>query len=75
MSSIQLNVNINFEQLVNTVKQLSPKEKMQINDALWDSNMDIPEEHQELVRQRVNAADKNPARLLDWDTASKKLMP
>ena len=75
MNSIHLNVNLNFQQLVDTIKQLSPKEKLQINEALWEENMDIPVEHQTLVLDRVKTARKDPKRLLDWDEASKKLKP
>jgi len=75
MSSIHLNVNLNFEQLVDTIKQLSPKEKLQINEALWEENMDIPIEHQTLVLDRVKRARNDPGRLLDWDKAAKKLKP
>jgi hypothetical protein len=73
--SIQLKVNLNFQQLVETIKQLSPKEKLQINEALWEENMDIPEEHKELVVNRIKKARQHPARLEDWDKASKKLKP
>jgi hypothetical protein len=75
MSSIQLSVNLNFQQLLETVKKLSPKEKMQVNEALWEEDMDIPREHQELVLGRVKNARKHPETLLDWDKASKKLRP
>ena len=42
MNSIRLNVNLNFQQLLDSIKQLSPKEKLQLNEALWEENMDIP---------------------------------
>ena len=73
MSSIQLNVNLNLQQLVDTIKKLSPKEKMQINDAIWEENMDIPAEHKELVLSRIKKARQHPERLLDWDKATGKL--
>jgi hypothetical protein len=72
-NSIQLNVNFNFQQLVDAIKHLSPKEKLQIKEALWEENMDIPLEHQTIVLDRVKSAKQNPARLLDWDEASQKL--
>jgi len=73
MNSIRLNVNLNFQQLLDSIKQLSPKEKLQLNEALWEENMDIPLEHQTLVLDRVKKARENPKRLLNWDEASKKL--
>ena len=68
-----LNVNFSFPQLVDVIKNLSPKEKLQISDALWEGDIDIPDEHQALVLERIKNARKNPARLLDWDKASKNL--
>ena len=75
MSSVQLNVNLDLQQLVETIKKLSPKQKMQINDAIWEENMDVPAEHKELVLDRIKKARKNPERLLDWDKAMDKLTP
>ena len=72
-SNIHLNVNINFQQLLETIRQLSPKEKLQVNEALWENDMDIPGEHQELVLERIKNAQQNPKLLLDWDEAKRKL--
>lgn len=66
---------MSFQQLVETIKQLSPKEKLQINDALWDGDIDIPKEHQDLVLSRIEKARQDPGRLKNWDEASKKLRP
>lgn len=73
MTTLNVNINLNFEQLVAAVKQLSPKEKQQLNDILWDENMEIPIEHQRLVLDRIAKAKQNPKRLLDWDEAVKTL--
>lgn len=64
---------MNFQQLLDAMKQLSPKEKLQISDVLWDENMEIPREHQELVLDRIRTARQNPSRMLDWDEASEQL--
>jgi hypothetical protein len=72
-TTIQLNINFSVQQLVAAIKQLSPSEKLQINEALWDSTMDIPLEHQTLVLERVKSARKNPEQLLTWDEAAKTL--
>ena len=45
MNTVALNVNLNFQQLVDAVKKLSPAEKLKLNDAIWDENMQVPEEH------------------------------
>ena len=73
MENIQLNINFSFPQLVDIIKKMSPKEKLQINEAIWEDNMDIPKEHQALVLGRIKSARQNPERLLNWDTASEKL--
>jgi hypothetical protein len=72
MSSIHLNMNFNFQQIVDMVKQLSPNEKLKLSDVIWDENMDIPSEHKEIVLDRIKKSKKNPERMLDWDKVSKK---
>ena len=73
MSSLHLNMNLSFQQLVDVVKQLSPVEKQKLNDVMCDESMDIPIEHQKLVLDRIKKSKKNPERMLDWDKASKRL--
>jgi len=68
-NSIQLNVNFNFQQLLDAIRHLSPEEKQQINEVLWDEQMGIPTEHQTLVMDRVKKSKQAPGRLLDWDAA------
>ena len=71
--TVNINVNFNFEQLKDAVKQLTPKEKLQINEVLWEDNLDIPIEHQNIVLERMESARHNPERLLDWDKVSKNI--
>lgn len=73
MDSVNLNINLNFEQLLEAVKQLSPIDKLKINDAIWDETSDIPLEQQNLVLSRIKASKNNPERLLDWDEVLKTL--
>ncbi len=75
MNSLQLNVNLNFQQLLEVVKQLSPAEKVKLNEFIWNENFDIPVEHQKIVLGRIKKSKANPSRLLDWDEASKILNP
>ncbi len=75
MSSLHLNINLSFQQLIDVVKQLSPSEKLILNDVIWDERMEIPEEHQKLVLERKQKSKQNPERMLDWDKASKSLKP
>jgi len=73
MNSINVNIDLSFKQLVEAVKQLSPREKLLLNDVLWNESMEIPAEHQALVLGRIQKAKQNPNRLVDWDEASKSL--
>ena len=75
MNNIHVQVNLKFQQLVDAVKQLTPNEKLILNEAIWDESMPIPEEHKKLVLGRIKKARKNPDQLLDWETASKTLKP
>jgi len=73
MESIRLNINLTLEQLIETVKQLSPLDKLKVNEAIWDEQIDIPKEHQELVLDRIAKSKANPERMLDWDEVLKTL--
>jgi hypothetical protein len=73
METIKLNINLTVNQLVEAVKQLSPKDRLKINDAIWNDNIEIPIEHQKIVLDRMAKAKTNPVRLLDWDEVSKTL--
>ncbi len=70
-----VNTDLSFEQIVEAVKQLSPEEKLALNDVLWNESIQIPEEHQLLVLERIQKAKQNPERLIDWDEAAKVLKP
>lgn len=73
MHNIQLNINLTFDQLLEAVKQLSPNQKLILNNALWDETMEIPLEQQELVLQRKQDSKENPDNMLNWKEASKTL--
>ena len=73
MNSLHLNIDLNFQQLLEIVKQLSPIEKVKLNEFLWNEDTEIPLKHQELVLSRIKKSKENPARLLDWDQAQKTL--
>lgn len=49
MNSIPININLNFQQLIEVVKKLPPAKKSILNDILWDNSMPVPDEHQTLV--------------------------
>jgi hypothetical protein len=73
MDSLQLHINLSFQQLLEVVKQLSPAEKLQLNDAIWDEASEIPVEHQRIVLERKQKSKIDPSRMLDWEVAIKKL--
>ena len=73
MNTVQLNIDLNFQQLVDIVKKLSPSEKLKLNESLWSENIEIPIEQQELVLGRMQKSKENPERLLDWDLAVKTI--
>ncbi|MCR5861273.1 addiction module protein [Flavobacterium sp. J372] len=73
MDSVNLNIRLNLDQLLQAVKQLSPKDKLKVNDAIWDDSTDIPKAHQQLVMSRIEAAKQDPNRMLDWDEVAKFL--
>ncbi len=75
MNSLQVNVSLNFQQLLEVVKQLSPTEKLKLNEFIWNENIEIPIEHQKLVLDRIQKSKADPGRMLDWDEASKTLKP
>ena len=73
METIKLNIDLSVNQLIEAVKQLSPKDRLKVNDAIWNEDIEIPIEHQKIVVDRMTKAKANPERLLDWDEVSKNL--
>ena len=71
MDTSKINVNLNLNQVLEAVKQFSPKDRLKINDAIWKDDFEVPLEHQKIVLARIEKAKKNPERLLDWDIVSK----
>ena len=73
----QLNIPISFRQVVDIVRQLSPSEKQQLGEVLWDEqNIDdiiIPEEHRFMVRERIKKYENNPEKYLSWDNIERKI--
>ena len=74
---IQLNVPLSFNQLVEVVQQLSTKEKLQLGRILWDETkeeeIDIPEEHKQIVRQRLTRMEEQPESCLAWEDIERKI--
>jgi hypothetical protein len=68
-----ININLSFQQLAETVRQLSPADKIKLNEVIWSENTAIPAEHQKLVLDRMNKAKQKPEMMLDWNEALKTL--
>jgi hypothetical protein len=75
METLDVKINIDFAQLSSIVKQLNPSENLKLNEIIWNDEMEIPEEHKQLVLSRVKKARKNQNRLIAWDKAVKLLRP
>lgn len=70
MNSLNLKVDLDFKELLKVVKQLSPSEKLELNDAIWKDDIEIPIEHQKIVLNRIKKSKDSPERMLDWDNVS-----
>jgi hypothetical protein len=74
---VQLNVPLSFRQVVDIVKQLSPSEKQQLGEVLWaEQSADdfvVPEEHKQIVRERIKKYENIPDSYLSWDDIENKM--
>jgi hypothetical protein len=74
---ILLNVPVSFEQVIDLVKQLSPAEKQQLSEVLLTEqsvdDIEIPEEHKELVRARIKKYEDKPGSYFTWNEIEQKL--
>jgi uncharacterized protein YpuA (DUF1002 family) len=76
MSASNVYLSLDLSQLFELAKQLSPGDKQQLITMLKEDqeyNIDIPEEHKNLVRERVIQYKKNPEDVLDWNEFRKSL--
>jgi hypothetical protein len=74
---IQLKVPLSVDQLIDIVRQLSPKEKQKLSSVLWDETREeevfIPEEHKKIVRQRLKRMEESPETNLSWEDIERKI--
>lgn len=74
---VQLNIPLSFKQVVDIVKQLSPSEKQQLSEVLrTEQNIDdivIPEEHKQIVRERIKKYEKSSGSYLSWNDIECKM--
>ena len=75
--NIQLNVPLSFTQVVDIVRQLSVLEKLQLSEVLFNEQntdeMFIPEEHKQIVLERIKKYENNPNSYLSWDDIEQKM--
>ncbi len=73
----QLNISLSFKQVVDIVKQLSPSEKQTLSELLWmEKDLDdivIPEEHKQIVRERIKKYENSPDSYLSWNDIERKM--
>ena len=66
-----------MDTIVRIVKQLSPSEKQQLGEVLWDEqivdDIVISEEHKQVVRERIKKYENIPDCYLTWDDIERKM--
>ncbi|MCB9202998.1 MAG: hypothetical protein H6604_08140 [Flavobacteriales bacterium] len=65
MNAVQLNINLSFQQLVEAVKQLSPKEKSKLNQIILQENLqefELTQKMKDTLDDRLEEKDFIPAR-------------
>jgi putative addiction module component (TIGR02574 family) len=77
MHTQHVNISLSFNQVVDIVRQLSPKEKLQLSSVIWDETkeeeIDIPEEQKLVVRQRLERMEEHPESCLTWEDIERKI--
>jgi len=73
MNSSRTNAQISFNELVAIVKTLSVTEKQLLTEALWEDNMPVFDEHQNIVKERMKKSKQQPERMLNWESVSKSI--
>lgn len=73
METLKITNQFNLNEILEAIKQLSPKDRLKINDVIWNEETEIPIEHQKLVLNRIAKSKKNSERLLIWDDVAKDL--
>ena len=67
---LQLNIPLNFDQLLGLVKQLSPKEKLKLESMIWnetdEENIKISSVQKKIVNDRLQRMNNNPSDCKSW---------
>ena len=74
---IQLNIPLNFDQLLGLVKQLSPKEKLKLESMIWnetdEENIEISAVQKKIVHERLQQMNSNPTDCKSWEEIESNL--
>ena len=74
---IQLNIPLNFDQLLGLVKQLSPKEKLKLESMIWnetdEENIEISAVQKKIVNERLQIMNHYPADCKSWEEIESNL--
>ena len=73
MRNFHIELSLDFNQVLDILRQLSPAEKMQLNEFIWEEDTEVPLEHQQIVIDRLEERRINPSVMLDWEIVSKTL--
>ena len=73
MDGLNINIKLDFQQIIDLIQQLSPSEKLQLNEVIWRGNAEVPLEHMILVNERKEKIKNDSNRMMDWDQVSKSL--
>jgi hypothetical protein len=65
----QVKIQIPDSEYPNFMKLLSSIEYITVEE----EDIVIPEEHKNIVRERIKASESDPSRLMDWDKAKQQL--
>ena len=75
--SIQLNVPLNFNQLLNLVTQLSTKEKLKLESMIWNeaeaADIEIPTVQKQIVSERLQKMNEDSAACKSWEEIEQNL--
>ena len=74
---VQLNIPLNFKQVVDIIRQLSSSEKQYLSEVLWTEqsvdDMEIPQEHKQIVRDRIKKYEHQSDSYLSWGEVERKM--
>lgn len=74
---IHLKVPLSVDQLIDIVRQLSPKEKQKLSSILWEETKEeevfIPEDHKRIVSKRLKRMEESPETSLSWEDIERKI--